>query len=101
MTWLAGRTGYSLLDVWTIVHVSFWIFAGSVLWSLKVPRTAAFAGCLAVALIWEAFERVAEKEWPNHWLNPESWWNSYVSDQLTVFVGVLGIWYALDHWRTP
>lgn len=97
--WFVGKTGYSFFDVWTIVHLSFWIFVGSVAWSTKPSRSVAMLSCLIVAYSWEVFERYAEKKWPNLWLNPESALNSWVSDPLTCVVGLLFVWYALDNWR--
>lgn len=90
-------TGYSFFDVWTLAHLSFWIFIGSSLWGLKAGKWLAVGVGLALALVWEAFEYfVAYKLWPDRWLDPESWGNSLVSDPLTCIVGVLGIWFLLD-----
>lgn len=100
MRWLIGKTGYSFFDVWTLVHLAFWFFAGSLVWSSKMNRLNGVVSCVVVALLWEVFERYAEKRWPTLWLNPESWWNSWLSDPLTCVVGVLAACYALDHWRT-
>jgi len=102
MGWFfGGRTGYAFFDVWAIVHFCFWVFAGSCLWGFKASRPLMLAGCMVVALLWEVFEKYAEKKWPQMWLNPESWWNSWVSDPLMCILGVLFIWYALDNWRVP
>jgi len=93
-------TGYSFIDVWTLVHTAFWIFMGSCLWGLKVNKWVALASCLTVAFLWEVFEEfVAYKQWPDHWLDIESWWNSWLSDPLTCLVGVSLIWWLLDHRR--
>lgn len=100
MLWLYGKTGYSFIDVWTSVHVAFWIFAGSCLWAVKVNRVLAFLCCLSAAFSWEIFEAFAQREWTDVWLNQESWWNSWVSDPLTCVVGVLAIYIALDKWGT-
>ena len=100
MGWfIGGRTGYAFLDVWSIVHFCFWVYAGSVLWPLQKPRPLMLAACLVLAFAWEIFERFAEKKWPKLWLNPESWWNAWISDPLMCVLGVLFVWYALDHWR--
>ena len=101
MNWFIGRTGYAFFDVWSIVHVAFWIYGGSIFWSFKMNRVLAMGICLALSYMWEFFERYAEKKWPHLWLNPESWWNGYVSDPLTCVLGVLFVWYALDNWRVP
>lgn len=101
MSWLWGRTGHSFVDVWTLVHFCFWVFIGSGLWSLHKSRPVLLGLALVGAFVWEVFERYAEKKWPALWLNPESWWNAWVSDPLTCVFGLLFIWYALDHWRTP
>ena len=100
MSWLWGKTGYSFFDVWSIVHFAVWIFVGSVVYSIKYSPTGLMAGCLAAAYSWEVFERYAEKRWPNLWLNPESWWNSLLSDPLMCGLGVAFVWYALSHWRS-
>jgi hypothetical protein len=100
MKWFfGGRTGYAFFDVWSIVHFCFWLVVGSGLWSAKVNRIHALIVCLVLAYGWEVFERYAEKKWPNLWLNPESWWNSWISDPLMAVLGLFFIWYALDNWR--
>lgn len=99
MDWFVGRTGYSLFDVWSIVHFCFWVVIGSGLWALKWRGGDYILGCLTVALAWEAFERYAEDRWPEFWLNPESWWNAWVSDVAMCPLGIWFITYALDHWR--
>ena len=100
MSWLLPITGYSFFDVWTMAHLGFWIFVGSTMWGLKVNRWVALASCLLIALGWEFFEAfVAFRIWPQHWLDPESWWNAWVSDPLTCLVGVWGMYWALDHRR--
>lgn len=96
MNWLFGRAGYSLFDVWFIVHLCFWVFAGSCLWAKKVNVAISVGICFGVAFWWEVFERFAEKKWPETWLNPESWWNSWIGDLSTAFLGVLGIWWMLN-----
>ena len=97
MKWLVGCTGYSFLDVWTLVHLAFWIFVGSSLWAFKVNRWWALLACMGAAYLWEVFEHfIAFRKWPDHWQAPESWWNSLISDPLTCFVGVIGIYYLID-----
>jgi hypothetical protein len=92
------KTGRTLFDVWAVVHLSFWVFAGSCFWAVKIPKGWALVIGLVLALAWELFERFAEKKWPNLWLNPESWVNAYVSDPMTYIIGILGIYWALDRW---
>lgn len=95
------KTGRTFIDVWTIFHLSFWIFMGSNFWTIRtyVDRPRAMLIGIIVAYLWEFFERYAERKWPTVWLSPESALNSYVSDPLTCVVGMLFAWYALDHWR--
>jgi hypothetical protein len=98
MEWLIGHTGYSFLDVWAIVHTAFWIFTGSCLWAMKVHRTNALLFCMSLALTWEVGEYFLSRKFTEIWLNPESWWNSWISDPLTCLVGVVFIFWALDRW---
>ena len=64
------------------LHLCFWIFMGSCTAYAKLPIRYAMAGMLILAYAWEAFERHAEVKWPQYWLHPESWYNSYISDIL-------------------
>jgi hypothetical protein len=97
MTWLGFVTGYSLLDVWTLAHTGFWLFVGSSLWGLKIKAWPAFLSCLAFSLLWEVFEEfVAFRFWSDHWLDPESWWNAWISDPMTV-LAVPAIYWLLNH----
>jgi len=102
MTWLWPiHTGKTFFDVWCIFHLAFWLFVGSVLWARRTSRPFALGWCLAFAYAWEASERFFERWWPQTWLNPESFINSVASDPLMCVLGLLGAWYALDHWRKP
>lgn len=94
-----GAAGKAAIDIWTLVHLSFWIFIGSCIWAVKADRWLSIMICMGLALSWEAFERVAEKQWPRLWLSPESWINAWVTDPLTCLVGMGFIFYALDNWR--
>lgn len=103
MNWLIGVTGRSFIDVWTIPHLAFWTFIGSCIWPFAKDkdfgfRLIALSLCLFWALMWEVFEKYAEGHWPSLWLNPESWFNSWVSDPLTTVVGVMGMMWLLDRW---
>ena len=91
-------TGLSLIDVWTLPHLGFWIFVGSTLWAFRgsISKWWAFLTCLSAAFLWEVFEKYAEHQWPDRWLDPESFVNSWISDPLTCVVGFLGIWWMLD-----
>lgn len=98
MSWLIGHTGYSFFDYWTLAHASFWFVTGSTLAALKLNRVISFFSCLGVAVGWEVFEHFAEKKWPDIWLSPESWWNSWCCDLLTTLM-VLVAFYGFDRWR--
>lgn len=89
-------TGYSFFDVWSIVHLAFWIFVGSTLWALHVNRWWALASSLIAALMWEVFEHFMVPLHPEIWKDPESWRNAWLSDPLMCVVGVLGIWWLLE-----
>ena len=97
MSRLAFITGYSFFDVWAIVHLAFWIFLGSTLWAVHVPRWTAIGFSLGVAYAWEIFEHVMAPLHPEIWKDPESWWNAWLSDPLMCVVGIWGIWWLLDH----
>lgn len=97
--WMVGITGYSFIDYWFLIHVCFWVVVGSTIASLRLPRVFAVFQSLTVACLWEMFERVAEKQWPQIWESPESWWNSLGSDLLTVVIGMLIAYYGFDKWR--
>jgi len=101
MSWLIGTTGLAFFDVWSVAHLAFWVFIGSVLWPMIKDsglslRMIALGACLIAAYAWEGFEKIAEVRWPRLWLHPEVWYNSYVSDILTTIIGVLGMFYLLD-----
>jgi len=97
-------TSKSFFDVWSIAHLSFWIFIGSCLWpfmkedSWWPKRIIALIICLIFAFGWEIFEKYAEINWPKLWLHRESWINSWISDPLTTIIGVIGMMWALDRW---
>lgn len=91
-------TGISFIDVWTLPHLAFWIFFGSCLWVIKETRLFALLLSFAIAIGWEAFERIAEKEWPRTWLNTESFVNAWISDPLTAIIGIVIIYKLLDRY---
>ena len=99
MKWLLPYTGYSFFDVWAIVHLSFWIFIGSNLWAfrLKINKWWALGVSVVVAYAWEVFEHFMAPKHPDIWLDPESWWNAFLSDPLMCIVGILGICWLLEH----
>lgn len=90
-------TGYAFFDVWAIVHLAFWVFVGSTLWALHANKQWALAGSLGVSFVWEIIEHFMAPAHPEVWKDMESWWNSWLSDPLMCVVGVLGIWWLLDH----
>jgi len=97
MSWLFSYTGYSFFDWWALVHACFWVFVGSTLWAVKHNRYLGFFSCLACSYLWEWLEAVLAPRYPEVWRDSESWWNSWLSDPLMCCLGVLGIWWALDH----
>lgn len=94
-------TGKTFFDVWTLFHLAFWFFMGSNFWSLRNFIELKYVLLIGIFLsyIWEFFEKYAEKKWPNLWLNPESWLNSYISDPLTSIIAILSSYYVLNNWR--
>ena len=98
MTWLIGKSGYSLLDPSTIIHFAFWVFVASNVYHLRLHRGWALFFFLLVAGGWEVFERFAEKNWPHVWLRPESWWNSWVGDMVVVPLACWFVWAIFDRY---
>ena len=98
MNWLGFITGYSLLDVWTLVHLCFWLFIGSCLYPTGFKLWKATLVCFGLSLAWEVFEHFAFQWWPHLWHDPESWFNAWISDPLTV-VAVPIIYWLLAHRR--
>ena len=101
MNWIIGNAGYAFFDYWFIIHLSFWLVMGSSIAALKLNRSIFSILSMSGALAWEVFEKFAEKQWPQFWLSPESWWNSWLSDPLTVVLGLGIAFYGFDHWRGP
>lgn len=99
MNWFIGNAGYAFFDYWTIIHLSFWIFIGSCIAAVKLNRHVFGLLSLSTAIMWEIFERFAEKKWPEIWMSPESWWNAWLSDPLTVVIGFGIAFIGFDHWR--
>ncbi len=99
MQCLIGKTGYSFFDYWTLAHLSFWFLYGSTVAAVRLNRGLFVIAGLSVAFSWEVFERLAERKWPEIWASPESWWNAWISDPLTVLVGVGIAFYGYDTWR--
>ena len=99
MDWLLGRAGYAFFDYWFLSHLRFWLFFGTCIAAVKLNRVVSGLVCLGVALVWEIFEKFAEKAWPAIWQSPESWWNSWLSDPLTVVLGLAIAFIGFDRWR--
>jgi len=99
VNWLVGGAGYAFFDYWSMAHVSFWFVIGSTIAAAKLNRMIFGMLCMSIALMWEVFEKFAEKKWPEVWMSPESWWNSWLSDPLTVVVGLGVAFIGFDRWR--
>jgi len=99
MSWLIGNAGYAFFDYWFMAHLSFWFVIGSTAAAMQLKRGLAFACCLSAAYSWEIFERFAEKKWPLVWQSPESWWNAWISDPLTVCISLTVAFFGYDYLR--
>lgn len=104
MTWLNSwlwpiKTGVTIVDYWTLSHLAFWFWIGSSIAGMSFSRFWLMLSCVGVAFAWEFIERFAERAWPQFWLSPEGWINSWASDPLTCVIAVLVAWYGYDHWR--
>jgi hypothetical protein len=89
------RSGQTFFDVWSVVHLAFWLVVGGNLEALhqigKLPALGLAYGCgFALSFGWEILERILE-------LNglvkiPEGKLNRWVSDPLMALIGMaLGI----------
>jgi hypothetical protein len=95
---LIGTTGRSFFDVWTIVHVAFWLVFGANARAMGASRWLSLLIMFVGAAVWEVAERFGEKTWPNVWLHREVWYNSWISD--IFFAGVIGVligWWLVDN----
>ena len=103
MDWLIGKTGYSFFDVWSVVHFCAWVFFGSCFWGTLHTKPNGYGIslgiCFALSLVWEVIEGRLAPRYPQFWLNPESWWNSWISDPLMCVLGVSLVWLLLSRWR--
>ena len=92
------RTGATVLDAWSVVHLCFWIVVGANWQALALKNKALhtwwlpYTVVLAGALLWEVFEgQVLEKL--GFVCYPELWYNRWLSDPLVGLAGVaLGLW---------
>lgn len=83
------KTGETVFDVWFVVHLCFWIFAGAQMQAMGLSLRSTCVLMFVLAAAWEVFERFAFKWWPNIWKHPESWPNYIVGDIL--IAGTLGV----------
>ena len=93
LSWLWPiRTGNTFVDLWSLVHLCFWVVVGANFQSLRwkhpnLPVWSAFAGTVLFAYVWEVFEKFYCE--PHGMVrHPEVWFNRWLSDPL---VGVLGV----------
>ena len=79
------HTGITVFDYWFLAHATFWFFAGTSIaavvdqgqnpfWKYSFPLVSS----IFTAVMWEVFERIAEKSWPGIWQSPESGANQLV-----------------------
>lgn len=94
---IIGSTGTSLLDVWTVVHVAFWLVVGANLQALSAVRDQVWRaesivfGVLVGAIAWELVEGLLLE--PAGYVRfPEIWYNRWVSDPL---VGIFGAYLGM------
>ena len=91
-------TGLTFFDIWTVVHLAFWVATSSYLWSFrdKIKKLWAFVICFSFSFIWEVIERIAETYWADRWTSPESWVNSWISDPLMCVISFFTMWALMD-----
>ena len=91
MRWI-GEAGSSFFDVWSVVHLAFWLVVGSNVEAIAAAKqhewknVSLVVGVLVGAYAWEFVERFLFE--PAGYVRfPEIWYNRWISDPL---VGVLG-----------
>lgn len=87
MRWF-GKRGIAFFDVWTVIHLAFWLVVGAVF----VMVGAAHAWwiwplVIGGAYVWEIFETLLEHFVPERVLTFEGKMNRWVSDPLMAIVG--------------
>lgn len=93
MIWFSVDFGAGFFDLWSAIHLVFWVLIASFLKPARVPIFAGFFACCTLALGWECLEVFwAFAARPDIWTHSEVWYNSWVSDLLTLPVGYFGFW---------
>jgi hypothetical protein len=103
MSWLWPiRTGQTVVDVWSVCHLCFWVVYGFNFWAVClrahytppwwVGYTLAVAAALLFALAWELLEGFYLEK--HGWvLFKEIWFNRWLSDPLMAVLGTaLGLY---------
>jgi len=99
------HTGITAFDYWFLAHAAFWFVAGTTIaavvdqkefyvWRYFFP----LASSIFMAVMWEYFERIAEKTWPSIWQSPESDINQVV-DVLICPIMLIIAWWGYAKWR--
>jgi hypothetical protein len=88
------RTGRTLVDVWTLCHVAFWIVMGFNCRAFHLGFAPMLVPVYLGAAVWEGVERYCERRWPDIWKHPEKWWNSWIGDAIIATT----IGYGLGWW---
>jgi hypothetical protein len=103
------HTGITIFDYWALSHLAFWFVVGSSTAAMNddarkspadkwIGRIFTIASSIFVAVLWEFFERHAEKQWPAIWQSPESEIN-VAFDVVTVLIGLIAAWWGYSKWR--
>jgi hypothetical protein len=87
MKWF-GKRGVAFFDVWTIVHLAFWIVVGAVfVMSGLAHKWWIWPLVVGGAYVWEFVEVAMEHFWPNRVLTWEGKVNRWISDPIMAIVG--------------
>ena len=84
---LIGERGKSVFDVWTVVHLAFWLVIGANMEALRIPHLWRWPLILVGAFAWEFFEQWLETAKPDWIRHAEGPWNRWVSDPAMGIIG--------------
>ena len=81
------RTGKTFFDVWSLIHLAFWLSVGTFFGLGHVRPVVGWPIIIVLAYVWEVAERLFFWRFVKH---KEVWFNSFISDPLMTCSALLG-----------